>query len=108
VTLRGEIVDAKCYLGAMKPGDGRTNKECATLCVRGGIPPMLVHQTAEGRLGYALVAGIDGRAVGGVGEPGGFLLPLIAEPVEVEGELEVWSGGGEALGVVKVTTVRRL
>ncbi|MBY0261540.1 MAG: hypothetical protein K2Q20_04315, partial [Phycisphaerales bacterium] len=25
VTLRGEVVDSKCYLGAMKPGEGRTH-----------------------------------------------------------------------------------
>jgi hypothetical protein len=39
VTLRGEIVDAKCYLGAMKPGDGRTHRGCARLCLKGGMPP---------------------------------------------------------------------
>lgn len=42
VTLRGEIVDAKCYLGAMKPGGGRTHRGCALLCLRGGVPPLFV------------------------------------------------------------------
>lgn len=41
-TFRGEIVDLKCYLGAMKPGDGRAHKACATLCVQGGIPAAMV------------------------------------------------------------------
>jgi hypothetical protein len=40
--LRGQIVDPKCFLGAMKPGDGKTHKACAALCLRGGIPPAFV------------------------------------------------------------------
>lgn len=45
VTLRGEIVDSKCYLGAMKPGGGRTHRGCALLCLKGGIPPLFVSRT---------------------------------------------------------------
>jgi hypothetical protein len=47
VALRGEIVDSKCFLGVMTPGDGRTHSACASLCLRGGIPPaLLVHERA--------------------------------------------------------------
>jgi hypothetical protein len=42
VELTGEIVDPKCYAGAMKPGEGKTHKACAALCLRGGIPPVFV------------------------------------------------------------------
>ncbi|HEY1186138.1 MAG TPA: hypothetical protein VGE74_00715 [Gemmata sp.] len=42
VSLRGEIVDSKCYLGAMKPGAGRAHRGCARLCLRGGVPPLFV------------------------------------------------------------------
>lgn len=45
VSLRGEIIDPKCYFGAMKPGSGKTHKACAALCLRGGIPPMFVAAT---------------------------------------------------------------
>jgi len=38
VGLTGEILDAKCWFGAMRPGFGKTHKACATLCVRGGLP----------------------------------------------------------------------
>ena len=38
VTLKGEIIDPKCYLGAMKPGGGKTHKACAMRCIAGGIP----------------------------------------------------------------------
>lgn len=42
IELHGEIIDPKCYCGAMKPGAGKTHKACASLCLRGGIPPMFV------------------------------------------------------------------
>lgn len=42
VDLDGEIVDAKCWLGAMKPGASRVHRECAMRCVDAGIPPMIV------------------------------------------------------------------
>lgn len=42
VVLQGEIVDSKCFLGAMRPGDGLVHRACAILCVQGGVPPVLV------------------------------------------------------------------
>ncbi len=39
VTLVGEIVDSKCFLGVMKPGRGKSHRSCAALCLEGGIPP---------------------------------------------------------------------
>lgn len=86
VTIRGEIVDSKCFLGAMKPGDGKTHKACATLCVRGGIPPMLVSRRAGGGFEYTLVVGSRGEPLGEA------LWPWIAEPVVVRGELEMIGG----------------
>lgn len=82
VTLRGEIVDYKCYLGAMKPGHGMTHRACAALCVSGGIPPTLVVRSAGESDRCFILTGLDGRRVNeGV-------LPFVAEPVEVEGRLE--------------------
>jgi hypothetical protein len=42
VTIVGEIVDSKCYLGVMKPGEGPTHRDCAVRCLLGQIPPMFV------------------------------------------------------------------
>lgn len=42
VTVIGEIVDSKCYLGVMKPGQGPTHRDCAVRCLLGQIPPMFV------------------------------------------------------------------
>ena len=91
-TLTGEIVDGKCYLGAMKPGDGITHKSCATLCVRGGLPPMLVC-IENGRPVFRLLL-VDGSTT--LAEP---VLGLIAEPVRVEGELAEING----LPVIRTT-----
>ncbi|MCA9695849.1 MAG: hypothetical protein KC636_40100 [Myxococcales bacterium] len=42
VTLVGELVDTKCYLGVMRPGFGKVHRGCATRCLSGGVPPGLL------------------------------------------------------------------
>ena len=37
-TLIGEITDAKCFFGTMKPGFGKTHRACAVRCISGGVP----------------------------------------------------------------------
>ncbi|MBX3407164.1 MAG: hypothetical protein KF869_10405 [Phycisphaeraceae bacterium] len=86
VMLRGEIVDAKCFLGAMKPGDGKTHKECATLCIRGGIPAMLVSHGADGAPVYHILTAMDDGPIDAS------IHPLIADLVEIRGELIDWNG----------------
>jgi sulfoxide reductase heme-binding subunit YedZ len=80
--LRGEIVDSKCWLGVMNPGNLRAHRACATLCISGGIPPILVARDASGRSLQLLLVGPSGEALNEA------LLPWIARPVEVEGEVE--------------------
>lgn len=62
-TLRGEIVDSKCYLGAMRPGQGKTHKLCANLCLIGGIPPMFVVYREEGAPLVMLLGDRAGKAL---------------------------------------------
>jgi hypothetical protein len=45
VVVEGEIVDSKCHLGVMKPGEGPTHRDCAVRCLLGRIPPMFVPHT---------------------------------------------------------------
>jgi hypothetical protein len=81
-TLRGEIVDAKCHFGVMRPGTGKTHRACAARCISSGSPPMLwVRDAAHGRDLHLLLVGRDGRALGRE------LLPWVAEPVEVTGRV---------------------
>ena len=82
VTLRGEIVDSKCYAGRMRPGVGHGHRACAQLCILGGIPPVLVTVGVDGHETHYLLASLQG---GPVNEA---VAPFAAEPVEVRGRLE--------------------
>ena len=57
VTLIGEIVDSKCFLGVMVPGEGTTHRGCAALCLRGGIPAALHVKRPDGAASLYLIAG---------------------------------------------------
>lgn len=85
VTLIGEIVDSKCYHGAMKPGEGKTHKACATLCVRGGIPPSLIVWDEAVRVPTVLAS-----AEGGPIETQ--WLAYVGEMVEVRGQASLRAG----------------
>src|SRR6266705_6792734 len=84
VSLTGEIVDSKCYLGVMNPGQGKVHRDCAARCLSGGTPPLLVG--TEGVTTNAheqfLLVGLDGRALGR-----DVLREFIAEPITIRGEL---------------------
>jgi hypothetical protein len=82
LTLHGEIVDPKCYLGAMKPGGGKTHKACAMRCIAGGIPPMLVTRDADGRETFYLMVTADG------GVANDLVYPFVGDRVDVTGSIE--------------------
>jgi hypothetical protein len=79
VRLRGEIVDSKCFLGVMVPGAGTTHRECASLCIRGGIPPALFVEDRAGRTALLLLAAADAEALRTRAEA------LAGSPVDVTG-----------------------
>lgn len=86
VVVIGEIVDGKCYLGAMKPGDGKAHKACAVLCISGGLPPLVAADVpGAGRL-YPLLR-VDGSAA--LPES---VLEVVGEPVRIQGRLSVQHG----------------
>jgi nitrite reductase/ring-hydroxylating ferredoxin subunit/DMSO/TMAO reductase YedYZ heme-binding membrane subunit len=78
-TLRGEIVDSKCFLGVMNPGQLRVHRACAVRCISGGAPPLLYVRDREGREAFLFLVDPDGRALHHE------VLDLVAEPVEVRG-----------------------
>jgi hypothetical protein len=90
VALTGEIVDSKCYLGVMNPGQGKVHRDCAARCLSGGIPPIFV--TTDGPEQFLLV-GPDGRAL-----ERDALREFIAEPIQIQGEL-LKSGSTQLLKV---------
>lgn len=81
VTLVGEVMDSKCFLGTMKPGEGKVHRACASLCLKGGIPPLLAAKDRAGnRAGYLLMS----RGDQSLAAP---LAPLAAMPVSLTGQL---------------------
>ncbi|MEM9803155.1 MAG: hypothetical protein AAGA20_22745 [Planctomycetota bacterium] len=86
MTLAGEIVDSKCYLGVMKPGNLKTHRACAARCISGGVPPVLLVRNGDGTARYLLLVGPDGEAVNDR------VLDVVAERVEIRGELEEIGG----------------
>jgi hypothetical protein len=85
-TLRGEIVDSKCFLGVMKPGHLKTHRACAVRCISGGVPPVLLVRDAAGNASYYLLVARDGGPVNAQ------VLPFVAEAIEVRGELGGYPG----------------
>jgi hypothetical protein len=81
VTLRGEIVDTKCYFGVMNPGNGKVHRDCAARCISGGAPPAFIAGDAAGDSRVLLLVGSDGRQLNRE------VLSFVAEPIEVSGEL---------------------
>jgi len=81
VTVRGEIVDSKCFLGVMKPGNGTVHRACARLCIAGGIPPMLILQNGDGNRQYALLTGPSGERITET------VVPYVGQPVQITGTL---------------------
>lgn len=80
-TLAGEIVDSKCYLGVMNPGNTKPHRECAALCISGGIPPMFVAQDEAGNKIALLLVSAEGKTVNQE------VLDFVAEPVSITGQV---------------------
>lgn len=98
--VEGEIAGSKCYLGVMNPGSGVTHRACATVCVRGGVPPLLEVRRADGGREGIVLAGSRGEAVGDR------LEGLIATPVGMTGRLV--RRGGTTFLFVDPGEIRRL
>ena len=81
-TLVGEIVDSKCFLGVMNPGQLLPHRACAIRCISGGIPPVLLVRQINGAATYLLLVDADGKPVNQQ------VLDLVAEPVQITGEVE--------------------
>jgi hypothetical protein len=100
MALTGEIVDSKCHLGVMTPGEGPTHRGCAVQCIRGGAPPLLVARDSAGRDWRFLLTDATGNAVGSR------ILDLVGVPVRVRGHT---SRLGDLLFLaVEPSTIERL
>jgi hypothetical protein len=83
IVVRGEIVDSKCHLGVMKPGEGPTHRDCAVRCLLGRITPMVVPRRDQAGVGRLALVDLDG------GPFTDALDSLVGRPLELRGELLV-------------------
>lgn len=80
VSVAGEILDSKCWFGAMRPASGKVHKACASLCIRSGIPAGLFVRDASGDTAM-LTLTESGQQLGES------TLAKVADPVEVTGSV---------------------
>jgi len=83
--LTGEILDAKCYFGVMKPGSGKPHRSCAIRCISGGVPPVIVVDNPtsfDQHKEYIILVGPNGEIINDR------VLDFVAEPVRLCGELQ--------------------
>ncbi len=98
-TLVGEIVDSKCYLGVMNPGETKVHRDCAVRCISGGIPPMLIARDAAGNKVALQLVSASGASVNED------VLDMVAEPVEITGQ--VWRQGEQLIFKADPKTYKR-
>jgi hypothetical protein len=80
--LTGEIVDSKCYLGVMNPGNGKVHRDCGVRCLSGGIPPIFATNDFRGIPAILLLTDSAGKPL-----PKQAFLNLVAQPVQVHGKV---------------------
>jgi hypothetical protein len=95
VSVVGEIVDTKCYLGAMRPSHGKVHRACAIRCLSGGVPPAVLVRDAWGRDAVWVLASADGGKLD-------FDIEWTARPVAISGDLDMQ----ETLPVLRVKAMR--
>ncbi|MCR9285916.1 MAG: hypothetical protein NXI23_00855 [Bacteroidetes bacterium] len=81
-TLKGEIIDTKCYFGVMKPGHGKPHRSCAIRCISGGIPPAFWIKNEAGENEYLMMLDEKGQQLGEE------ILDYVGESISICGKVE--------------------
>ena len=100
MTLEGEIVDSKCYLGTMKPARWKPHRACAINCIAGGVPPLFVVELADGTRTHYLLVDAENKPINDR------VLNYVAEPVRITGE--EWRLGDLRILAADPETLERL
>jgi hypothetical protein len=79
--LAGEIVDSKCFLGVMKPGEFKVHRACAARCLSGGVPPLFLVRGESGWAPLLLTSSSGGPAERVA------LIQYVAEPLRIRGRV---------------------
>ncbi len=87
ISLEGELVDTKCFLGVMRPATGKVHRACAIRCLSGGIPPGLLVHGGNKNIDPSVVV-----LVGPDGGPADFDVQMAGRTVSASGILEIQDG----------------
>jgi hypothetical protein len=79
--LSGEILDSKCWFGAMRPSEGSVHKACAMLCIAGGMAPYFYPRTL---LGHDTPMMLTDQNGGALVQP---IMRYVADRVRVSGRI---------------------
>lgn len=82
--LTGEIVDSKCYYGALNPGFGKPHRACAVRSISNGVPPLLLIRSEDGETCELLIMGEGMKMIGKQ------ILDQVGVPVQVVGDVYKW------------------
>ena len=93
VTVTGEVIDVKCYIQGMMGGMGEDHKQCATDCIKGGLPVGILDEKSEKVYLVVPKAGMKGANEE--------LLPFVAQKVKMTGTFAE-KGGQKILIYTKV------
>lgn len=83
LSLKGEILDPKCYLGVMRPGEGKPHRSCAIRCIEGGIPPLFKVSGEQGQQ-YFFALDANGQPINDQ------VAKYVADEILLCGEVEQW------------------
>lgn len=90
--VEGEIVGAKCHMGVMNPSHGIVHRACAALCIRGGIPPLLRVERADGQSQGLVLADAEGRPLNGrLAARAATLVRVVGRLVRVDAQLYLYA-----------------
>ena len=67
----------------MRPADGKVHKACASLCIRSGLPPAFFAKDKAGKSALMIMTNAQTAH-------GDDLLPFVADPVKIEGDVYQW------------------
>ena len=79
-TYSGEVIDPKCYFGAMNPAEGKIHRSCAIRCLSGGIPAAFVIGGSVEK-SYYIIRGDRGQDINSQ------LLCYVGERVNISGKV---------------------
>jgi hypothetical protein len=84
----------------MNPGHTKPHRECASLCIRGGIPPLFIAKDSDGRDVHLWLVSEKGEPVNQQ------VLDFVAEPIEITGQIK--RSGDQLYLYANPQTFRRL